>query len=237
MINEWIAILAAGTGAGGAILAQLFGSMFAASREAKRLEWEKSSKQLEWNLQRAERFLDLKREKYSRYLGLTYKIISDTSEKVRNEIRDGEYQVLEFKASDHIEELDDLRWNIQLIASASVSSAVEVVHVQMFSSQILFYRPDKYSQKRRKQAATNALRGWQDMKRLMRSDLDHNPDSAGKREYADIHDSSSRDRSSVESNTEDELRAKIDELREIPIVFPKIDPSSSGGGDKEDPRI
>jgi hypothetical protein len=59
---------AAAIGAGGAVLAQVVTSAFTGRREARRLEWERGRQDREWEIRRAERFLDLKRELYSDYL-------------------------------------------------------------------------------------------------------------------------------------------------------------------------
>lgn len=233
MVNEWIAVLAAATGAGGAIFAQIFGSIFTARREAKRLKWEKETKQLEWNFKRAERFLDLKRELYSRYLSLTYKPISDLSLKLNEEFRAGEYQTLDVKATEYIDELDDLRWNLQLIAPGSISSGAEVVYAAIFATTVVYYRPDEYSQEHRKKAANDTLDSWQEMKHLMRSDLDSTPDALEaqelfQREIRAGKDRVAKDHVQSKSKFTEDLDMKIDKLRDGPDFFPQIYPHAEG---------
>ncbi|MDN6457905.1 MAG: hypothetical protein L0K38_12795, partial [Yaniella sp.] len=176
---------------------------------------------------------DLKRELYSRYLSLTYKPISDLSLKLNEEFRAGECQTLDVKATEYIDELDDLRWNLQLIAPGSISSGAEVVYAAIFATTVVYYRPDEYSQEHRKKAANDTLDSWQEMKHLMRSDLDSPPDALEaqelfQREIRAGKDRVAKDHVQSKSKFTEDLDMKIDKLRDGPDFFPQIYPHAEG---------
>jgi hypothetical protein len=68
------ALIGAGIGAGGAVLAQVVASIFTGRRDTERLRWEQARQDREERLRREERFIELKRELYGRYLTMVNKI-------------------------------------------------------------------------------------------------------------------------------------------------------------------
>lgn len=219
MSSEWVALMAAAMGAGGAVLAQIIGSAFTARRESKRLEWEKSAKQQEWGHERAQRFLDQKRDLYGQYLGLTYKLGNDVSPKLEEEERTGQYRTLNASFSDHVDDLDALRWTLNLIAPAQVRGSIELTYVHVVLAHLVYYRPDKYSKQHRKRTATSAMSAWHDMHSLMRADLDSDPNALDRTARA----FRGRTRTSGDGPPSEEhakIKAKLDELRDVPDSFP-----------------
>lgn len=229
MSSEWVAVMAAAMGAGGAVLAQLIGSVFTARRESKRLEWEKSAKQQEWDHQQGQRFLDQKRDLYGQYLGLTYKLGNDLSPKLEEESRTGQYQTLSASFSEHADDLDALRWTLNLIAPAQVRGSIELTYVHVVLAHLVYYRPDKYSSQHRKRTAASAMRAWHDMHSLMRADLDSDPNALDRTARA----LRGRTRPSADGSPSEEhakIKAKIDELRDVPNSFP---PAKQEAGDHQ----
>jgi hypothetical protein len=173
MDTAWVAVIAAGIGAGGAVIAQVITSLFTARRENQRLEWEKARQEREWKLREAERFLDIKREMYSRYIALTYKPMMDTVSLVRKEYSDQpEWQtrVPEYTGPVY-EEVERLRFDIRLIGSPVVFERVEYCNATILVASSEAYRPDRQSLERRQELANGALRAWQDVSDVMRADL------------------------------------------------------------------
>lgn len=230
MSSEWVAVMAAAMGAGGAVLAQLIGSAFTARRESKRLEWEKSAKQQEWSQQQAQRFLDQKRDLYGQYLGLTYKLGKDVSPKLEEEGRTGRYQALNVSFSDHADDLDAFRWTLNLIAPVQVRESIELTYVHVVLAHLVYYRPDKYSRQHRERTAASAMSAWHDMHSLMRADLDSDPNALDRTARAFRR----RTRSSGDGSPSDEhakIKAKLDELRDVPNSFP---PAKHEAGDHQE---
>lgn len=67
------ALIGAGIGAGGAVLAQATASIFSGRRDTERLRWEQAKQDRDEHLRREERFIELKRELYGRYLAMINK--------------------------------------------------------------------------------------------------------------------------------------------------------------------
>lgn len=229
MANEWVVLLAALTGAGGAIFAQVVASVFASRRDGKRLEWEVATHEREWDRQQTERFRDIKRGLYSRFLGLTYDAITNTSTKLNEERRTKKYQSLDTNYSEHEDELNDLRWNIKLVAPVEVFTSIELVNTLAILSQTVFYRPDKFSAKHRRRVATDALAEWQDLSHLMRVDLSSRPD-----ELESVANNIKRRRKLRNSlpdthpEPNSKLQSRLDELHNLPTSFPPVDPDGPG---------
>ena len=117
-------------GAGGAVAAQIVASIFTAHREDRRLNWEKERQDRDWKMRRAERFLSVKQDIYSRYIHLAYRFISyaDRLRKERVEDDTAKAEPLEW------DELSRLRWSIVLLGSPPVQEYLKKSYDGIYSA-------------------------------------------------------------------------------------------------------
>lgn len=161
-------------GAGGAILAQIVSASFSAARDSRRLEWEKETKEEEAKHRQAQRFLDQKRGLYARFLDLTYTIMQEVSSKLKEEGRTKKPAPLKMKVAESLDELNSLRWEIQLISPGEIGAQIELVYTYVPLSGLIYYRPDEFPLEHRESTARKGLREWRDLRLMMRADLSPN---------------------------------------------------------------
>ncbi|MEZ4491683.1 MAG: hypothetical protein R3C29_00025 [Dehalococcoidia bacterium] len=173
MDSAWIPVAAAAIGAGGAVIAQVVTSGFTARRENRRLDWEKSRQEREWGLREAERFLETKREMYSRYIALTYKPMMDTVSLVRGEYADApgwESRVPQYSGPVY-DEVERLRFDIRLLGSPVVFERCRYLNATILVATRRALGPDLQPLERRRSPPTRLCEAWQEVSDIMRADL------------------------------------------------------------------
>jgi hypothetical protein len=165
-------IIGAAIGASGAVLAQITVSIFNGRRESRRLRWEKDRQEREWELRRAERFLDLKRELYSDF-------IAHADEAVLFIAWTDELGAPPRPEEPDIGKLERIQANIKLIAPRDVSIRVEKAGARL-SREVWALNPDyepRGPDKDKEQFAA-ANRALAEAERVMRADLRGEEDRA-----------------------------------------------------------
>jgi hypothetical protein len=173
MTSPWIAVTAAGLGAGGAVAAQVVAGILTARRESARLTWEQERQERDWKFRESERFLSNKQELYSRYIALLYEPIMDTVSLTREEyaVSPDWHSKVPGYSGGLMQEIDSLRWNIRLLGSPVVAERVEFSNATFLVAVSEAGRPDRSSLEKRHALADQALRAWQDVSNVMRDDL------------------------------------------------------------------
>jgi hypothetical protein len=112
-------IIGAAIGAGGAVLAQITASVFLGRTDTKRLRWERQRQLQDWDIRRAERFLDLKRQLYSEFALIAQEFLSYIN--VRDPAAAARLR------TPSIERLNHIQANIDLIAPENISAEAHLV--------------------------------------------------------------------------------------------------------------
>jgi hypothetical protein len=172
-LSAWTVVIGAAIGASGAVVAQVIAAMFTARRETSRLRWEQERQAREWKIKESERFLELKQQLYTRLLSMSYNPVMDVLALTRTEYigKPGWQQSVPEYVGAFQEEIDRLRWNIRLVGSHVVSERVEVFNASLLVALSEAAWGNRNSIERRHEFAELALRAWQDLSNVMRSDL------------------------------------------------------------------
>lgn len=152
-------LIAAGIGAGGAVIAQVIAALFTARRETARLAWEKSKQEQDSKHRESDRLLAAKQALYSRYISLLYRPVMDTVQLTRKEYASspGWNSLIPAYSGSLTDEIDDLRWNVRLVGSPLVAERVEFSNAALLVAISEAGRPDRSSLKKRQEFAQQAL--------------------------------------------------------------------------------
>ena len=158
-------LIGAAIGAGGAVLAQITAQVFSGRRDTRRLGWEQDRQDREWEIRRAERFLDLKRELYSAYLTQADEFVSFIS-------RADDPPGLPRPELPDPGEIRRLRANIRLIAPRDVYLKVDMAALGLIGAvwTLSSASTDPDREEGRKQGA-EARQALTAAERAMRADL------------------------------------------------------------------
>ena len=164
----WLPVAAAALGAGGAVAAQVVAAIFTARRESKRLRWDQDRHTEEDALGRAKLFAAEKRELYGRYLGLTYPQLAAAVAFTReSEPPEGTFRRARRFTPEYEAELEQLRWDISLMADPRVVGAVELSHALLLVVMLQIGAQEEWPRERRHAVAKDALARWSETPELL----------------------------------------------------------------------
>lgn len=203
------AMLGAGLGATGAILAQGVGAYLGGRRDSRRMNWEGVQNDRAAERDRALMFNEVKRQKYAEYIGTIYPMITATRQDRESwstyDVHTG------VKAAEDIDPrrkvLDGLRWDFQLIAHPLVTQQAEVTYALWIILGMQTLMPGEWAPEARKQTNSDALKAWTRLAQVMRADV------AGDTQQLKELSKTFRDQSSASSPEPSADRPKLSGIR------------------------
>ena len=166
-------LISASVGAASAIGGQMFANIHTSKRETKRLAWEKDKFSKELELRQSEKFLDLKRELYSKFIGTTYDIVVGTSVLMPETEEESDEDLASVIGSylGTINLLKNIYGDISLLSSSELSDKVMEFITALVETHYMFSNATENPFDMLKRQSTIPLGLWWDLRILFRNDL------------------------------------------------------------------